>query len=169
VSFGAAISSCLSQYVGFSGRARRSEYWFFVLFAFLVSVAASVLDAAIGGSVVSVLTSLALCLPSLAALVRRLHDTDRTGWWVLIGLVPFAGAIVLLVYACLDSQPFPNRYGPSPKPQQGGWPQGPYPPAGYGQPYGQQPYGYGQPYGQPPYPQPPYPAQGQPPTPNGWN
>jgi uncharacterized membrane protein YhaH (DUF805 family) len=192
VSFGAALSSCFNQYVGFSGRARRSEYWFFALFCFLAYVAATVLDAALGVRVLSVLTSLGLLLPSLAVGVRRLHDTDRTGWWLLIGLVPFAGAIVLLVFACLDSQPFPNRYGPSPKPPIGGYPQAPYPPAGYGQPpyaqqpygqpngqpygqapYPQQPYGYHpypqQPYGQPPFPQPPYPPQPEPPAPNGWS
>jgi uncharacterized membrane protein YhaH (DUF805 family) len=153
VSFGTAISSCLNQYVGFSGRARRSEYWFFALFAFIVYVVAALLDAAIGTSVFSVLAVVGLVLPGLAVSVRRLHDTDRTGWWLLINLVPFGG-IVTLVFFCMDSQPFPNRYGPSPKPQVGGWPQGPYPPAGYGQPYGQQP-----------YPQPPYPPQG----PNTWS
>jgi uncharacterized membrane protein YhaH (DUF805 family) len=183
VSFGAALSSCFNQYVGFSGRARRSEYWFFALFCFLVDLAATVLDAALGVRVVSLLATLALLLPSLAVTVRRLHDTDRTGWWLLIGLVPFAGAIVLLVFVCLDSQPFPNRYGPSPKPPIGGYPQAPYPPAGYGQPpYAQQP--YGQPYGQAPYPQqpygyqpypqqpygqPPFPQQPEPPAPTGWS
>jgi uncharacterized membrane protein YhaH (DUF805 family) len=179
VSFGAALSSCFNQYVGFSGRARRSEYWFFALFCFLVDVAASMLDAALGVRVLSVLAGLALVLPTLAVTVRRLHDTDRTGWWLLIGLVPVAGVIVLLVFVCLDSQPFPNRYGPSPKPPVGGYPQAPYPPAGYGQPpYAHQPYGqapspqqpYGQqPYLQQPYPQQPYPPQPEPPAPTGWS
>ena len=166
MSFGAAITSCFTQYVGFSGRARRSEYWFFALFGFLVYLVAALIDAAIGTSVFTILVALGLVLPGLAVTVRRLHDTDRTGWWVLINLVPFGG-IVTLVFSCLDSQPFPNRYGPSPKPQQGGWPQAPYPPAGYGQPYGQQPWAppaYGQ-----PQPQPPYPPQGQPPAPGNWN
>jgi uncharacterized membrane protein YhaH (DUF805 family) len=170
VSFGAALSSCFNQYVGFSGRARRSEYWFFALFCFLVDVAASVLDAALGVRVLSVLASLALVLPTLAVTVRRLHDTDRTGWWLLIGLVPVAGVIVLLVFVCLDSQPFPNRYGPSPKPPIGGYPQAPYPPAGYGQPYPQQPYGQPyaqQPYGQAPSPHQPYGGQPYPHQPNG--
>lgn len=174
MSFGTAISSCLNQYVGFSGRARRSEYWFFALFCALVYVVAAVIDAAIGTSVLTLLVMLGLFLPGLAVTVRRLHDTDRTGWWLLINLVPFGG-IVTLVFSCLDSQPFPNRYGPSPKPQQGGWPQGPYPPVGYGQPYPQQP-SYGQPYPQQPYgqpypqpPQAPYPPHDQPPAPGSWN
>ena len=138
MSFGAAISSCLTQYFGFSGRARRSEYWYFALFGFLVYLVAALVDVAIGTSVFTILVALGLVLPGLAVTVRRLHDTDRTGWWLLIGLVPFGG-IVTLVFCCLDSQPVPNRYGPSPKPQQGGWPQAPYPPAGYGQHYPQQP------------------------------
>lgn len=168
MTFGTAIRSCLAQYARFNGRARRSEYWFFVLFAFLVYLAAAILDAAIGAQVFSVIAILGLVLPSLAVTVRRLHDTDRSGWWVLLGVIPFGG-IVLLVFTCLDSQPHPNRFGPFPKQLPGapGWPpsgQQPYPPA----PYGQQPSPYQQggypqaPYGQQPYPQ-------QPPTPGSWS
>lgn len=154
MSFGKAISSCVTQYAGFSGRARRSEYWFFALFGFLVYLGAALLDTILGsGSVLTLLAVLALLLPGIAVTVRRLHDTDRSGWWVLIGLVPFGG-IVTLVFACLDSQPFPNRYGPSPKAPVGSWPgQPPYfPQGGYPQQQYTQP-GYAQqqcPYGQPP-------------------
>jgi uncharacterized membrane protein YhaH (DUF805 family) len=114
--FGVAVRACLTQYAGFSGRARRSEYWWFALFSFLVYLVASLLDAAIGAQVFSVIAALGLLLPTLAVGCRRLHDTGRSGWWWLIGLVPFAGGIVLLVFACLDSEPGPNRFGPSPKP-----------------------------------------------------
>ncbi|MEU5961823.1 DUF805 domain-containing protein [Micromonospora parva] len=122
MSFGAAIKSVFSQYVGFSGRARRSEYWWFTLFTFLVSIAAAILDSALGltfeGSstgFIGLVASLALVLPGLAVAVRRLHDTDRTGWWLLIGLVPLVGAIVLIVFFVSDSTPGANRFGPSPK------------------------------------------------------
>ncbi|WP_406061500.1 DUF805 domain-containing protein [Micromonospora sp. NBC_00860] len=123
MSFGAAIKSVFSQYVGFSGRARRSEYWWWTLFTILVSIVAAILDSALGltfvdGSTtgfIGLIASLALLLPSLAVAVRRLHDTDRTGWWLLIALVPFVGAIVLLVFFVLDSTPGANRFGPNPK------------------------------------------------------
>ena len=141
MSFGAAISSCLNQYAGFSGRARRSEYWFFVLFAFLAYLIAAVLGVAAPsvGRLLMLVVMLGLFLPGLAVSVRRLHDTGRPGWWLLINLVPFGG-IVTLVFTCLDSEPHPNRYGPSPKPGVAGF-------SGYGQPY--PPVGYGQ----QPYPQ----------------
>ncbi|MGC4837224.1 DUF805 domain-containing protein [Micromonospora vinacea] len=123
MSFGAAIKSVFNQYVGFSGRARRSEYWWFALFTILVSIVTAILDSALGltfveGSTtgfIGLIASLALLLPSLAVAVRRLHDTDRTGWWLLIALVPFVGAIVLLVFFVLDSTPGANRFGPNPK------------------------------------------------------
>jgi uncharacterized membrane protein YhaH (DUF805 family) len=114
--FGAAVRACLTQYAGFAGRARRSEYWWFALFAFVVYVVAALLDAVVGAQVFSVVAGLGLLLPSIAVGVRRLHDTGRSGWWWLIGLVPFVGGIVLLVFACLDGEPGPNRFGPSPKP-----------------------------------------------------
>ncbi|BCL17304.1 DUF805 domain-containing protein [Micromonospora sagamiensis] len=123
MSFTAAVRSVLSQYVGFGGRARRAEYWWFALFSLLVGLAASILDIAldtnIGESVTSglfsLIANLVLLLPSLAVGVRRLHDTDRSGWWVLIGLIPLIGAIVLVVFFVQDGTPGPNRFGPSPK------------------------------------------------------
>jgi uncharacterized membrane protein YhaH (DUF805 family) len=123
MSFTAAIRSVLTQYVGFTGRARRSEYWWFTLFTVLVGLAAAILDSGLGttpgsdGStgVIGIIVNLALLLPTLAVAVRRLHDTDRSGWWLLIGLVPIVGAIVLLVFFVLDSTPGTNRFGANPK------------------------------------------------------
>ncbi|WP_319462380.1 DUF805 domain-containing protein [Micromonospora sp. RTP1Z1] len=124
MSFTAAIRSVLTQYVGFTGRARRSEYWWFALFTVLVGLAAAILDGVLGttlgsgrGStgVIGIIVNLALLLPTLAVAMRRLHDTDRSGWWLLIGLVPIVGAIVLLVFFVLDSTPGTNRFGANPK------------------------------------------------------
>ncbi|WP_433535613.1 DUF805 domain-containing protein [Micromonospora sp. CA-249363] len=123
MSFVTAVKSVLSQYVGFTGRARRSEYWWFALFTVLVSIVASVLDNALGltfvdgssNGFIGLVVSLALLLPTLAVAVRRLHDTDKTGWWLLIGLVPIVGAIVLIVFFVIDGTPGANRFGPSPK------------------------------------------------------
>ena len=117
-----AVRSVLTRYADFSGRARRAEYWWFFLFAVLVALVAAVLDGIIDVPVFSLLTALGLLIPNLAVSVRRLHDTDRSGWWLLLNLVPFGG-IVLLVFYCLEGQPHPNRFGPSPKaPAIGGWP-----------------------------------------------
>jgi uncharacterized membrane protein YhaH (DUF805 family) len=115
MSFADAISTCLSKYATFTGRARRSEYWYFALGSVLVSVIASVLDAVLDVNVIALLASLALLLPSLAVTVRRLHDTSRSAWWLLIALVPIFGGLALIVFACLDSTPADNAYGPYPK------------------------------------------------------
>ncbi len=112
----------LKQYATFEGRARRKEYWFFVLFYVLVFLVLSAVDgvtgtynADAGVGLLGGLYILATLIPSLAVMVRRLHDTDRSGWWVLIGLIPLLGDLVLLVFMCLDSQPGGNRFGPNPK------------------------------------------------------
>ena len=127
MSFPAAIRSVLTQYVGFTGRARRSEYWWFALFTVLVGLVGTGPDRVLGttlgatsagpGSigVIGIIVNLALLLPTLAVAVRRLHDTDRSGWWLLIGLVPIVGAIVLLVFFVMDSTPGTNRFGANPK------------------------------------------------------
>jgi uncharacterized membrane protein YhaH (DUF805 family) len=120
VNFSAATRSALRQYATFSGRARRSEYWWFFLFTFLVSIAAAVIDTTAFGTKVedngpvSIITGLAFLLPSLAVSVRRLHDVDHSGWFLLIGLIPIVGWIVLLVVLVKDSNG-DNAYGPSPK------------------------------------------------------
>ncbi|HSK90309.1 MAG TPA: DUF805 domain-containing protein [Euzebyales bacterium] len=105
----------LQNYVGFAGRARRKEYWYFVLFNVLISLALTAVDAVLQTGVLAGLYSLAVFLPSLAVSVRRLHDTDRSGWWLLVGLIPVVGVVVLLVFTLTDSTMGDNRYGPSPK------------------------------------------------------
>ena len=109
------------NYINFQGRARRKAYWMFVLFNIIAAVLAGALDGVLGlggesgYGPISGLYSLAVFLPGLALAVRRLHDTDRTGWWMLIGLIPVIGWIVLLVFFVTDSQPGSNQYGPNPK------------------------------------------------------
>ena len=110
------------KYATFEGRARRKEYWYFVLFYVLAIVALAIVDEMIGTfseeaeiGLLSGLFVLATFVPSLAVTVRRLHDTDRSGWWILINLIPIIGAIVLLVFTVLDSQPGANRFGENPK------------------------------------------------------
>lgn len=109
------------NYANFQGRARRKAYWMFVLFNIIAIIALSVIEGFIGlrseGSygILSGLYSLAVILPGLAVAARRLHDTGRSAWWLLIGLVPLVGPIVLLVFFVQDSQPGANQYGPNPK------------------------------------------------------
>jgi uncharacterized membrane protein YhaH (DUF805 family) len=115
-----AVQICLQKYADFSGRGRRSEYWYFALFNLLVGIAAGIIDVILGtdfdtgSGLIGLLASLALLLPSLAAGVRRLHDTSRSGWWILIGLIPVIGWIILIVFFVQDSHP-DNSYGPNPK------------------------------------------------------
>jgi uncharacterized membrane protein YhaH (DUF805 family) len=106
----------LKKYAVFSGRARRMEYWMFHLFQVLIAGVLIAVETMLGGgSLLASLYSLATLLPSIAVSVRRLHDTGRSGWWMLIGLVPVIGSIVLLVFMVLDSEPQANQYGPNPK------------------------------------------------------
>lgn len=105
----------LKKYVEFSGRARRKELWMFVLFNAIISVVLSLADRALGIALLGTLYSLAVLLPSVAVAIRRLHDTGRTGWWLLIGFIPIIGWIVLIIFYAQDSQPGPNQYGPNPK------------------------------------------------------
>ena len=114
---------CLTKkYACFSGRARRQEYWMFVLF----NIIAGIIIGVIAGVLVSVtnvtafaylgsIYNLAVLIPGLAVLFRRLHDIGKSGWWVFISLVPCVGSIILLVFLFLDSQPGSNAYGPNPK------------------------------------------------------
>ena len=109
------------NYVNFQGRARRKAYWMFVLFNLIALVVLSFIEGAIGLSgengygILTGLYTLAMILPLIALAVRRLHDTGRSGWWILIGLVPLIGPIVLIVFYVTDSQPGTNEYGPNPK------------------------------------------------------
>ncbi len=111
----------LKKYTVFTGRARRKEYWFFVLFNLLISAALSIVDnitgtsSGYGAGLLGGIYALAVLLPAIAVTIRRLHDTGRSGWWILILLVPVVGCIVLLVFMVLEGQPGDNQYGPSPK------------------------------------------------------
>ena len=112
----------LKKYAVFSGRSRRKEYWYFVLFVVIISIALSLIDSLIGAydrssgaGLLSTIFSLAILIPSIAVSVRGLHDIDRTGWWVLISLVPLIEWIVLLVFRVQDGTPGTNRFGPNPK------------------------------------------------------
>lgn len=105
----------LKKYAVFSGRARRKEYWMFTLFYAIFEIVLMAVGYAIDFPALVAIFVVALLLPSLAVTVRRLHDTGRTGWWILIGIVPLVGFIVMLVFLCSDSQPGENKYGPSPK------------------------------------------------------
>jgi uncharacterized membrane protein YhaH (DUF805 family) len=202
MSFADAIRSCFAQFATFSGRARRSEYWWFsqfsilagfvgiVVLALISGIVGSILPDSVSGaftalvSLVAVVGYFMLVIPGLAVFSRRMHDTGRSAWWLLLCVVPFGG-IVLLVFACSDSQP-DNRYGPSPKSRAegylgshpGGYPGQAYP--GVQPAYGLVPYGPVVPGqlvpgqvlpGQPPFNQSPYgqprPGQapyGQPPS-----
>lgn len=114
MSFTDAVRSCLNKYATFAGRARRSEYWFFGLFTTIVGTVAYLLVLVPKvGIVLYVVVALALLLPGIAVVVRRLHDLDRSGAWYWIALVPFVGALVLLVFLCTAGTPGPNRYGPA--------------------------------------------------------
>lgn len=113
---------CLKQYVDFSGRARRKEYWFFFLFNFIISFVlglvdgmAGTADPEIGLGLIGGIYTLAVLLPGMAVSVRRLHDTGRSGWSLLFGLIPLVGAIILLVFYFQDSDAGPNEYGENPK------------------------------------------------------
>ena len=127
----------LKRYLEFSGRSRRKEFWMYVLFQVILLVIASFVDVALGYGKVDtyaqategyaagfsvnsqgpavIIVALALLIPSIAVAVRRLHDTDRSGWWILIGLIPLVGAIVLIVFYCLEGTAGPNRFGEDPK------------------------------------------------------
>jgi uncharacterized membrane protein YhaH (DUF805 family) len=115
VTFAEAVRSGFDHYAKFDGRASRPAFWWWFLFGLLVGIGASIIDAIIGSfGVVSGLAALALLLPNLSVAIRRLHDTDHTGWWVLIGLIPIIGFIVLLIFYLRQSDPGVNQYGPPP-------------------------------------------------------
>jgi len=111
----------LAKYADFSDRAPRAEYWWFYLLIVVTYLVTTIVDSVIGTGgalgpygIVTLVVILGLLVPSLAAGVRRLHDTDRSGWWLLIALVPLVGAIVLLIFFMLEGIKGPNRFGPDP-------------------------------------------------------
>jgi uncharacterized membrane protein YhaH (DUF805 family) len=124
MSFQDAVRICLQQkYADFSGRARRSEFWYFFLFSVLASTAGGLLDTLFHTrpsgmynttGIIQGLVQLVLLVPGLAVGARRLHDIGRSGFWLLLNLVPLVGQIILVVWAVQDSHP-DNQYGPSPK------------------------------------------------------
>jgi len=104
------------NYAVFQGRARRKEYWMFFLFNLIISIVLSIVESLIGlNSVLTGLYSLAVLLPSLGVGVRRLHDSGRSGWWLLISLIPVIGTIILIVFLCQDSEANDNQHGANPK------------------------------------------------------
>lgn len=112
----------LKKYAVFNGRARRWQYWYFILFSIIISIVLGIIDVAIEGTdaesrngLLRGIYSLAVLIPTLAVAVRRLHDTNRSGWWLLIGLVPIVGVIVLLVFMAQAGEPGENQYGANPK------------------------------------------------------
>ena len=127
MTFSESVKSFWSNYSKFKGRARRSEYWWIQLFLVLTNLAVAAIDLVLmngdverfiangGGGIVGLIWILVTIVPALAVLVRRLHDTGKTGWWALIGFVPLIGGIVLLVFTVLDSDAGENKFGESPK------------------------------------------------------
>lgn len=114
MNFPDAIKSCLENYVTFSGRARRAEYWYWVLFTFVTGVILGIVDGILGVEVLGTLFSLATLLPGIAVAVRRMHDTDRSGWWVLINIIPIVGWIIFIIWAATKGTAGDNRFGPDP-------------------------------------------------------
>ena len=106
----------LKKYAVFDGRAHRTEFWLFFLFSFIISLFLGVIVGLVESLwFITTLYALAVLIPGLAVSVRRLHDTNRSGWWILTGLVPILGWIALLIFYVEDSRPGANQYGPNPK------------------------------------------------------
>jgi len=116
--FGQAIAAGFRNYVNFSGRASRPAYWYFVLFLFIAGIVTALIDFGVFGATeigpTNAIFTLVTLLPSIAVGVRRLHDTGRTGWWLLLAFLPIIGIILLIVWFCQRGEPGPNAYGPVP-------------------------------------------------------
>jgi len=116
--FTTAVKRVFTRYIGFKGRASRSEFWWWILFTLLVQFVTQIIDTSLfgagpeAGAPLSIIVSLGLVLPNIAVAMRRLHDIGRTGWWLLIGLVPIAGLLVLLYFYVQPSEEAPNAFGP---------------------------------------------------------
>jgi uncharacterized membrane protein YhaH (DUF805 family) len=121
----------LKRYADFKGRSRRKEYWMFFLLILIVGLGLGILTGGLGammdptgaaadgmmgaGSIFMILFYLAILIPALAVQVRRFHDQDKSGWFVLLGFIPFVGGIIVLVFMCLEGTKGENRFGPDPK------------------------------------------------------
>ncbi len=122
MNFKQSVAKCLNNYVTFSGRAQRSEYWYFVLFGVILGFLTGFLDAIFFGAPsdpnnvqpLNLIASLAMLLPGLSVSVRRLHDINRSGWWQLIVFIPVVGFILLIVWFCARGTQGDNRFGPDP-------------------------------------------------------
>lgn len=120
MNFPDAVISCFTKYVTFTGRAPRSEYWFWILFTIAASFVLGLVDGAMMGAAVSkggllgTLFSLATLLPGISVGVRRMHDTDRSGWWLFINLIPLIGWVLFIIWAATKGTSGPNRFGPDP-------------------------------------------------------
>jgi uncharacterized membrane protein YhaH (DUF805 family) len=112
--FGEAVSVCFKKSFVWEGRASRAEFWWFELAQALIVIAALIIDQIIGTGFLYIIAVIALILPSIAVFIRRLHDTDRTGWWFWIYLLPLIGLIVLLVFTLTGGDEGDNKYGPNP-------------------------------------------------------
>ena len=116
-----AIKICFNKYVDFKGRARRSEYWFFYLFTIISSLVLGFMEGLIGifpntdQAVLANIFSLLVIIPSIAVGVRRLHDTNHSGWWYLLIIIPIIGWIIILIWLCKNSDEGDNRFGSNPK------------------------------------------------------
>lgn len=110
----------MRSWTDFDGRARRTEYWMFVLFYFVPMLFLSFAEPFLGtlSSILLFVIIVVHFIPGLAVAIRRLHDSGNSGWWLLIGLLPGIGFIVLLIFYCMDSSPGMNQYGPNPKEHQ---------------------------------------------------
>ena len=108
------VEQVLRNYAQFNGRSRRKEYWYFMLFYYCVVFAFSLLSVLTFGWILLQLFLMAMLIPSLAVTVRRLHDVGKSGAWILVGLVPIFGWVVMVIWLCQDSQPGSNRYGANP-------------------------------------------------------
>jgi uncharacterized membrane protein YhaH (DUF805 family) len=120
LTFQQAVQTCFAKYAAFKGRAARSEFWYWQLFLALGGMIVGILDTSLGlhGKPLGSIYYLVTLLPTLAVGARRLHDTDRSGWWLLLGMVPFIGLIVLLVWFCIKGSNGYNSFGPDPLPRE---------------------------------------------------
>lgn len=110
----AQYKQAMRNYALFEGRSARREFWFYILSVFLISAVAGVLDALVGLGLFTAIVTLVHFVPSCAVAVRRLHDTDKSGWWLLLMLLPVIGHIILLVFYCTGGTKGPNRFGYDP-------------------------------------------------------